>query len=350
MDELFFLISNLPNLALTNQEWDMLDDIVTSLEEKAIAAFKKKWDTLVSEFKTNPIKSVYYNDLCVYLENWFKSTAILVKLNQNLAALWQEFNSDPLGADELLDLTIELLPVNLSLLKLSLPKIEKAALIGSRGQIGYSLTILYSAVQTKIARIEYNKNLLEPGTYADKIHFAVNKFKQKRYLIALTRICENFIESLYHDIIKTIKDNDPLGYSIFIQSSPAKEKHAIIQDIIDRIENESTTLSCLKLIQGHMHRYILLQDFIYTLKRQRYTDEEKLIEFSEKFSNFIYYIRANPRNQTGFLLKAANDLFGSYSFFPSPTEEQFIIHIKQIIDKAKISLEITSPPKPSTGV
>lgn len=348
MDELFFLINNLPSLTLTNKEWDILDDLVSSLEEKSVVEFKKKWDALVLEYKTNPITSTYLKDICLYLDSWFKISTLLVKFNQSLAAIWQEHHKDPLGADELLDLSIELLPIHLKTLKLSLPKIEKAALIDSRSQIGYSLTILYSAVQTKITRIELNKQLLEPGEYANKILFTVNKIKQKRYLFALTKICENFIESILNEIIKIIKDNDQLGYSIYILSNSTKDKHAIIQDIIDRIENNSTTLNCLDLIHGHVHRYILLQDFIYTLKRQHYSDEEKLIEFSEKFSNFIYYIRINPLNQSGFFLKAANDLFGSYSFFPSATEEHFVINSKQVIDKAKISLELASSPKPST--
>lgn len=336
MDELLTLIINLPIPAMTNSEWNILDDIFSSLPEKSTTEFAKKWNEILTEFKGSPIQSVSANNIPIYIEKWIKMANALIKIHRNLATLWRETFKEEIDADALLDLTVELLPANLYKLRLSLPNIDKASLLEGKNQIGASLTTLYTAVSAKLGQIEERKYLLEPGKYADKIKLVSSIVKQKAQIQALLSLCEKYQEYLESCIEKIIKENDPLAYMLYYKSNLRPAGRSVITELLQELEFEGSNLPCKEATLPIIKKYLLLQDFQFTLNRARYTPEEKLTEFNEKFSNFESYI--NSTNQTSFFLKPFNDIYGFFSSLNPSHEETFFSNIKQVVEQVKKEL------------
>lgn len=154
MEQLIEKIAALPHLNLSTEQWTEVKDLVETYVNLLSSGEEKQAQPNLSTLlkKTKLPKQTL---IAKFVTAWLEMTASLVKYNQSINDHWQRLHPNkPLSADDLLDITMELLPFNnisLHLLEKE-KKIDQARLIAN-GIIDFTLVNLDVAIKYKLQHL-----------------------------------------------------------------------------------------------------------------------------------------------------------------------------------------------------
>jgi hypothetical protein len=147
-------IDSLPTLYLHADEWKELTSILYGIMEKT-----NKPDEILSQLNTHltQIKFSQTNvKILSFVSAWLKLTDAIMSLNIALNSTWADTINKDMTPDDLLPLTIEILPNDNSELQAMYAKLEMASNIELTNERGYYLTTLCSSIFGKIEKLKNN--------------------------------------------------------------------------------------------------------------------------------------------------------------------------------------------------
>lgn len=320
MDELIKKILALPPITLKEKEWDIAASILSAIEFKTPSAFLKELKYRQGETKSILLKNKHLNDLMNYLTPWHELANMLDKWQEQLSAVWFNVFHQKLGADDLLPVTVELIPTDRDTLNDLKFKLEIAERLDCTSRLGYVLSNIHIAVCAKLESLdepedtdtidkkikervailrEHLPTAAEEVTRQNQIHqLSVHCGEYKNHLSNLIKekLKKEYV-SIYEENLLTLND---LRNS---REKLVKEDEAILHLI------EINFRSDPKLIANHelevlFDKFKAMFDLHYTCTRSDVSSEHQLAEFGAKFQLYQETLEKNSDVLGITLLKA----------------------------------------------
>lgn len=307
MKELIKKILLLLNLSLTKEEWDELSLIVSNLPEKNMANFQAYFS--IQKDNKPPIHS-NNTKLINYMTSWFQITQDITQWLKKISADWQDLTHKALDADTMLPLIIELLPTDISQLKLILAKLDQAALLNDNGEQGYAITMLHSATTVKVSGLHNDDTL-----FNNEISYVANEINKRELVVEIYPVCLELQAYVLHRFIETLKLQDTETYQKYLSPDKVFQIDALITD------NGQIEISSFKIdeLQLCLQKYLYVTEMCYSLGRKNSTATNILLEFSAKFELYEAAMPKPIKTMSGYLATPISYLFGWKS-----AEERFM--------------------------
>jgi|GEM_PF-4379719 hypothetical protein len=310
LNDLFKKILALPDLQLPRDNWSELSDIIRSLPEKNIEKFKEYY----KDDTTSPVIKLLGNSkLTAFLQSWFEMINALSACFQYLADTWLNIIGKPIAGEQLVPLLIELLPDDITQLKLVLKKLDHYAPICDTGEIGFAITNLYIAIGTKISENEAKDKPDSSMVEKQVLDVAIEIFGREQ-INQILPACVNYKIIIRDAFLAQYKIKNNAAYSSVLKLMTVNETPPDNQQLMDYfIEKTPDDLldiknpdACTLLLQ----KYIAMLEMYYSLVRAHVNSSARLDEFTQKFLHFENILTQNMDNAALSFLKSTTNLLG----------------------------------------
>ena len=307
MQELCKKILALPELTLTQAEYDTFIDIVNSLEDKNVTLLQQ---ALVRKDSVDaPISTAHHPQIIDYMSQWRAILDELLYLNKLFNITWKKYNNDLITNDDLLPLTIELLPRHFILAldnpDLILQKTDQAAQLAGIDKLAFVFYNFYAAVSILIKESTLPEE--EQPNCSEKIISAASKIRlqlmaekhiklieednvRENRIFNLKLVCEKLQSNVLIAFKEKLKDKEKVTYKYYFSNSHIKEdiqlSNNFIEKNIDEIRGKILALKEPQEFLLLLDKYLVLKDMHYSLINPRYTSSNKLMEFTAKYNYF----------------------------------------------------------------
>ncbi|RDI40207.1 hypothetical protein [Aquicella lusitana] len=288
----------------------------------------------------------------------------ILEWNKTIAKTWSKITPDILGNDELLALTVELLPNDRKQLSQLKAQLERAMDSELADEIGFTITNFYCAVLFKL-EAKNGKPAAEEKKLYNNIALTIKILNEQEQLITqLKQLFGTHKRYLMGLIKEKWKSNYQLSSIDFQNKYADMNGNADIVFISDFQKSlpPSTGKEDEKLVTM-LEKFIIISDIYHTLEKENMDYAHKLEEFGAKLSQHIKLLQTNTDEKgASFLetisvhfpyashLKAARTYIGydrfSYFFTWQTKEDKFAKNIAGIAEKIGYqSTEPTNKPR-----
>lgn len=236
-----------------------MDEILTSLETlsilhlshedtEKIANFIDGHENLSSEALADFLEHNNYSQLKSYFERWFDVAQKIRHLNTDIAKLWEKIHKEPIISEDLLLLTVALLPDDSIKIESCSKKLCNTSEYSSRNIYGFLFANLHAACLLKLknSEIRYDMKHLEfLNFYQDYHRFKKLNEISLRYLKYLSDKLRVLIETHNKIAFKTYyeKGTDNLTTAKLILDEQAEDC-----DILPKVPSILTALNKIKIM------------------------------------------------------------------------------------------------------
>ena len=205
-----------------------------------------------------------------YFKQWEKAAGLLLQWSQELANTWQEVINEAISADNLLVITLLLLPNDNNALKKIQNILDEISHFVAYGEIAYAMTNLYAAITAKLSHVEDNEKI------DHHIYAVLDEFKMRNEIKEMKKNCEEYQKYLYESMQNVIKNNSICTTSLL-------EADQFVNEVIEEIKYKIINPDIKKPLAMLVQKYLLIKDILTTLNKTNLNTWSKQISFAEKF-------------------------------------------------------------------
>jgi hypothetical protein len=342
MDELIQQFLALPVLDSKSEPWRIITGIYSALKVKSLDAFNEAVKPYLNE-----IKPTDWAIVSQFMPLFFEISDTILTINLKIVNIWEKLTTTKITNDDLLPVTIELLPNNADILKKLLVKIDYVSHIAGTDATAFALTNLYTAAMVKIQQLEKSTTVEQANESTIIAIKQTAKEVSRRCIIhQLKKAGTDFKNVLADSIENYLKENDATTHQAFYQQRSDRTKELITYDIISSQQYSTPMLADKPMIKSLIAKYLVVGDLLITLSRNKYDREYKLIEFAEKF-DFHKHVLSAPQSHYSYLYAfSPSSLFGLEKPARQTPEEKFLhvgAHYSALIKNEISAREVIAP-------
>jgi|GEM_PF-4953206 hypothetical protein len=279
----------------------------------------------------------------------------ILEWNKTIAKTWSKITPDILGNDELLALTVELLPNDRKQLSQLKAQLERAMDSELADEIGFTITNFYCAVLFKL-EAKNGKPAAEEKKLYNNIALTIKLLhEQEQLIVQLKKLFDahkQYILGLIRDKWKSRHQLSSVDYQQKYPNTNDVSDMSFISDFQKCLSTEKEDEKVAELMQ----RYLIIKDIFHTLDRESMDHFHKLEEFTAKLNQHTELLQSNVDDETLALvatltpylprihyLKTAGNYVGFdrlLNFFSWPSKDKKFIsslnQLQQLTEKAII--------------
>lgn len=214
-----------------------------------------------------------------FINKWYALSDSLVELEENTVATWYKLYPKKLiGNDQLLPLTLELLPNDVKLLEVMSKQMNVALKMQSANKASFLMLNFQSAIVKKLAEMKDHTQMIDGETEPAVFHVA-QCIKNQEFLLQLKSQWRKYLQYLHEQLIEqpTVKLAN-LSENEFVNA---------IKKLISLDADKPTT--------GLIEKFSIIGDMYLSLTRQKTDAETVLDEFNAKFKHHLTYLKESAK-------------------------------------------------------
>lgn len=202
----------------------------------------------------------------------------LLKFNKKIAEIWELLFRTKIKNDELLPVTIAMLPADPTILEKVMNHADFASLATANSVISFMLTNLYTAASAR--KYEFKEEKVDDTSEEVKqqIGQVIAEYQRNTLIHKIRDAAKNYKEAIAAAMLEYIRTNEPFYYKKYMETAStvgSAELNIMRFDMTMMADNPALTLL--------NEKYIVISDMIITLKRKKLTRENILTEFAKKY-------------------------------------------------------------------
>lgn len=285
MNELFAKIIKLPDLSLNPVTEVLAAELINSLHTINGTNFREAC-------KINEKKIKHIEAISEYLDAWQEIPPLILDFNQWICATWLNETQTQLGNDQLLPLTILLLPEEHEQLTLLQKKIKFAFDFSLND---FTLTNLYQAITAKlslpifteddendrlifkIASVLKQEEAKQEAEKAKRLEELQKEEKLNNAKVHVEEYCKHLL-SLVNEALKSV----PTLLYFYGGEATNINNVIVIKEVIDRLEKKLESAGYKKILSA-IEQFIVMQDIYLSIIRDNMNAIDKYAEIQAKF-------------------------------------------------------------------
>lgn len=322
MDEVLEKIFCLPNLLPSEKECLEISRIISSFEITDIDQFQAALKELNQQLPSTVLD---------YINKWLALANSLSSWEQIVTTAWQKMQSDKIfGNDELLPLTILLMPNDIEQLNTIEKKLGSATRIETGNIANFLMVNFYSAVTVKLSEMNTNN---EPNDVQNDpaLVLIANEIRWLEQIHQLKSVCKEYINYLL----------ERLNERLINSKYPPHSNEDSFSDEIANVLHQDTLKD--NKLNFFLEKYKMIGDMYLSLIRTKSSSRHKLIEFTAKFFHHINNLKNDNSFDFSFFKGAIHLDFHVFSNANSSKyEDKLIEKLAFLCNRIKQGIEFVS--------